>query len=237
LKSNRVYTIIWTAALVFSTAANVAGNAASLAENPGRSILDVFVQSAVNMTMMSGIFSMILGGMVISREEDEKTIEFLLGHPLNRLEIALSKFAAFAVLVGIFNLVLLAADFALLEIFKTSAGYDRGAFLGVWASELLLIYFFGAAGLFYSSFVIKGGGVVGTGIGVPVITGILAALGNVDSQLLRLLSYLSPYRYLNTTAIIARGGAQPVFVIVFLAISVSLVVATFGLYSRRQFAV
>jgi ABC-2 type transport system permease protein len=188
------------------------------------------------MTMMSAIFSMILGGLVISHEEDEKTIEFLISHPVTRFEIALSKFAAFTFLVVIFNLVLLIADFIVLEVFKTSAGYNRAAFLGIWTSELILIFFFGAAGMLYSSFVTKGGAVVGTCIAIPLITGILGMLGEVESTVLKLLSYLSPYRYFDVPEVLTKGGAQPGFIIVFLIIAAAFITTTFALYKRKEFA-
>lgn len=236
LKAYQTYTIIWCVALVISTGANIAGNASSLPENLSFNIVEIFAQSLINMVMMAAIFSMILGGLVISREEDEKTIEFLLSHPVTRLEIALSKFAAFTLLILLFNAVLLVADFVFFEIFKSSAGYDMGTFLGLWASELVLIFFFGAAGMLYSAFITKGGAVVGSCIGIPLITGILAMLGDVGNTFLRLLSYLSPYRYLDVAKVLSKGGAQPEFIIVFPAIAVVFIAATFVLYKRKEFA-
>jgi ABC-2 type transport system permease protein len=236
LKSMRVYTLIWVVVLVFSTGANLGGSAGSLSGSAGMDILDAFAQSFLNMMMMAGIFAMILGGLVVSREEDEKTIEFLLGHPVTRIEIALTKFGAFATLVLIFNVVLLAADLVFMEIFKTPAGYDRGALIGLWASGMVLTYLFGAAGMIISVFQTKGGAVVGIGIGVPIVATVLAALGNTGTAMLSVLARLSPYRYLSIPGILQRGGAEPLFILVFAALAVVLVGGTLILYGRREFA-
>ena len=237
LKQNKTYTIIWTIVLVFSTVANVAGNVTVLRANPRYDILVVFAQNATNFVLMGAIFSMILGGLVISREEDEKTIEFLLSHPVTRFEIALSKFAAFAVLVVLFNLILLITDLVLLEVFKSPSGYRLPAFLGIFLSEFILIFFFGAAGMLFSAFVTKGGAVVGACIGIPIVAMVLAVLGNVGNTLLRYLSYLSPFRYFDPEAIIVTNGAQPGFIIAFVIIGAAFLVTGFGLYRRREFAV
>ena len=237
LRMNRTYTIIWCVVLVFSTGANIAGSASMESDGAAYDVLLALAQSAPNMAMMGCIFSMILGGLVVSREEDGRTIEFLMSHPVHRIEIALSKLGAFLLLVVILNAVMLVADIVFLEVFKSEAGYDRGAALGVWLSEFTLIFFFGAAGIFYSAFVTKGGAVVGTCIAVPIVATVLAALGNVDNTILRILSYLSPFRYFHIQGVLSRGGAEPAFVVSFVAIGSVLIAVFFSLYRRREFAV
>jgi ABC-2 type transport system permease protein len=237
LRQNRTYTIIWIIVSVVSTGGNVGGGAAAEGAGPGYDILVVFAQGVVNLVMLGAIFAMILGGLVMSREEDEKTIEFLLSHPVTRLEIAMSKLAAFVVLVALFNVVLLIADVVLLEIFKSPSGYDFSAFFGIWLSEVVLTFFFGAAGMLFSAFVTKGGAVVGACIGIPIIAMVLSALGNTGNTLLGLLSYVSPFRYLDVAAIMSRGSAQPGYVMAFLTITAALLAASFSLYQRREFAV
>ena len=237
MRSSRTYSIIWLIILVFSVAANFMGAASAGTDGGDFDVIVPFVQGIGNVVMMGAIFAMILGALIISREEDEKTIEFLLSHPVTRLEIALSKLSGFTAVIVLFNVVLLAVDIVLLEAFKTAAGYDLGAVFGVWLSALVLIYFFGAAGILLSSFVTKGGAVVGFSIGVPLIMSILNALGGVDNRLFRTLSYLSPFKYFDVEAIIGRGGARPGFIAAFIVLSAVLIAFSFGRYRRREFAV
>lgn len=237
LKANRRFAIIWTVVLVLTIGVNIGSGVSDSEDGPPLDIINAFARSVTSTVLMGGIFAMILGGMVISQEEDEKTIEFLLGHPVTRIELATSKFLAFTLLVGLFSVVLLAADFVFFEIFTSTADYDLGAMLGIWVSEMVLVYLFGCTGLFVSAFVTKGGGIVGIGIGLPIITAILEQLAYIDNSPLSLLSYLSPYRYLDTAGIISRGGAKPLFVIIFVMITVAFVIATFTVYRKRQFAV
>lgn len=226
------YTLIWTLVLVFSTVANVAGSVSG--ENADMVV--VFAQSFLNMLMMNGIFAMILGGLVISHEESEKTIEFLLGQPVTRFEIAISKIAAFVLLVAILNAVLLVADLIMFRVLGSGSAYGADVLVAMWLSGLALVFLLGAAGLLISMGLPKPGAVVGIGIGVPIVTAVLAALGNVDSLLLRALSYASPYRYIDTSAIMLREGAQAMPVIIFVALAVGLIIATITIYRRKEFA-
>jgi len=237
LRQNRTYTIIWCAGVVLSTGANVAGSVNSPGVASSYNVLSLFATSVVNMVMMGSIFSMILGGLIVSREQDEKTIEFLLSHPVTRLQIAVSKIVALVILIVLFCVILLAADFLFLEIFKSPAGYDRSALIGIWISELILIVTFGMAGLFFSSFVTKGGGVVGGGIGIPIVMVLLATLGSVDNTIMRLISYVSPFKYLDVGAIMRRSAPQPGFIIAFLLIAAALLTVFLFLYRKREFAV
>ena len=237
LRINRTYTIVWCLVLAFTTGANIAGSASMLRAAPAYDILLAVAQGASNTVMAGAIFSMILGGLVISREEDEKTIEFLLSHPVTRLEIALSKALAFAILNVVLLTVLLVTCWVFVELFKSSAGYDAAVLVGIWVSQVVLIFFYGAAGMLFSAFVTKGGAVVGACIGIPMVTMILALLGSVDNTLLRLLSYLSPVRYLDIAAVMARRGPQPGFVAIFVGIAAAFLAISFARYTRKEFAV
>lgn len=52
-----------------------------------------------------------------------------------------------------------------------------------------------------SMFVVKGGAVVGSSIGIPLVLIMLHLMQNAGSELLRTLSRLSPFRYLDVVRI------------------------------------
>jgi len=97
--------------------------------------------------------------------------------------------------------------------------------------------FFAAAGMLFSAFVTKGGAVVGFSIGIPLILGVLNALRNVENELFRLVSYVSPYRYFDIQLILETGKPNAAFLTGFIGISVVLIGASLILYRRREFAV
>jgi len=237
LRGWRTYALIWCAAVVVSTVADTMGNVVSQGEASELSILTVFAQGLRNTVQLGAIFSMILGGLIISKEEDEKRIEFLLSHPVMRLEIGLAKLAALSLLVLFLNIVLLVTGIVVLEVLKSGAGYDVGAFLALWLSFVVLVCFFAAAGMLFSAFVTKGGVVVGFSIGISLILGVLNALKNVENELFRLVSYVSPYRYFDIHLILDTGRPDTAFLAGFIGISVVFIGASLILYRRREFAV
>ncbi len=117
------------------------------------------------------------------------------------------------------------------------SGRAVGTFLGVWLSYFLLTYAFGAAGVFLSMFVVKGGALVGYAIGIPMILALLAFLETVGSELLRALSRLSPFRYLGYARILETASVDVPFVCITAAISAALLALSIVLYRKREFAV
>lgn len=238
IRNFRTYTLIWTGALLASFVGSTLGSALS-ARGTGAAydIAAILVLGYTNMQYTGPIFAMILGALIISQEEDEKTIEFLLSHPLTRGEIAVSKLLAYSALVLFLNVVLVIAGLVLIAAPGPWSGHAVGAFLGVWLSYFLLTYAFGAAGVFLSMFVVKGGALVGYSIGIPMILALLAFLETVGSELLRTLSRLSPFRYLGYARILETASVDVPFVCVTAAISAALLALSMVLYRKREFAV
>lgn len=238
LRSFRTYSLIWTGALLASVVGSTVGSVLTArAAGESFAIAAVLTLAYTNMQYTGPIFAMILGALVISQEEDEKTIEFLLAHPLTRGEIAASKLLAFSVLVLLLNLVLAAAGLVLIGIFGPWSGHAAASFLGVWLSYFALTYAFGAAGTLLSMFVVKGGALVGYSIGIPILLALLAFLENVGSDLLRTLSRLSPFRYLDYAEILETGRVDVPFVVAAAAFAVVLLGASVAIYRKKEFAV
>lgn len=238
LRNFRTYTLIWTGALLASLVASTLGNVLT-ARGSGEAydMATILALTYVNMQYTGPIFAMILGALVISQEEDEKTIEFLLAHPLTRGEIAASKLAASSVLVLLLNLVLAAAGLVLIGVFGPWSGHTAAVFLGMWLSYFAMTYAFGAAGTFLSMFVVKGGALVGYSIGIPILLALLAFLENVGSDLLRTLSRLSPFRYLDYAGILETGRVDVPFVVAAAAVAVALLTVSAAMYRKKEFAV
>lgn len=238
LRNFRTYALIWTGALLASVVGGTLGSVLT-ARGAGEAsdVVAALVLAYTNMQYTGPIFAMILGALIISQEEDEKTIEFLLAHPLTRGEIAASKLLAYTALVVFLNIVLAAAGLVLIAVLGPWSGRAVASFLGVWLSYFLLTYAFGAAGVLLSMFVVKGGALVGYSIGIPMILALLAFLESVGSDLLRTLSRLSPFRYLDYAGILEKGSIDVPFVCVAAAVSAGLLTVSVAIYRKREFAV
>ncbi len=238
LRSSVKYTLIWTAIMTLILILNTLGTVLP-AKSTGAAfdVPTALVTALVNLMYAGPIFAMILGSLAISSEEDEKTIEFLLAHPITRTEIAVSKMLAYTAAVVFLNAILAATGTVLCASLGGWNPRGVGSFLSVCLSSFVLMYGFGAAGMFLSMFIVKGGAVVGYSIGIPVLLALLAFLQTAGNQMLRLLSYLSPFRYLNFTGILSTGRIDGPFVGVTAAITIGFFAASVALYRRREFAV
>jgi hypothetical protein len=96
---------------------------------------------------------------------------------------------------------------------------------------------FGAAGALLSMYIVKGGAAVGYSIGIPLVLGLRVYLEDAGSDLLRLLSYVSPFRYMNMERIASTGSIDVPFACVTAAISIGLMAASVAVYRKKEFAV
>lgn len=74
-----------------------------------------------NILLLGSIFSIILASSIVAREENEKTIEFLLTRPVTRSEIFLTKAVVWLSIILVLNLITTAIGLTMLEIFKNDA--------------------------------------------------------------------------------------------------------------------
>jgi len=74
--------------------------------------------NSIYLALLASIYSILLTSKIISKEENEKTAEFLLTRPVTRSEVFISKFLVFLTNVLILNIVMITAGFISLEMFK-----------------------------------------------------------------------------------------------------------------------
>ena len=237
IRDNRSYTLAWTIIMTVMLIANTLGVVLpARAAGEDYDVPAALATGIANMLYCGPIFAMILGGIIISREEDEKTIEFLLAHPITRTEIAASKLLAFTVQAVFLSAVLAAAGLILIAALGGWTASGAAAYLSLSLSYFVMTFGFGAAGTFLSMFVVKGGAVVGLSIGIPMILAILAFLQNTDNELLRLIASLSPFKYLDVASIMSTARVDVPFVSVAAAVSAALLAGSIALYKRKEFS-
>jgi ABC-2 type transport system permease protein len=236
IKDNTTYVLIWTIILLGMTAGNTMPGALS-AKGSAAGVAAAWTSGMTSIANVIPIFSMILGSLILSKEEDEKTIEFLLGHPITRVEIALSKIAAYSLCVLFAAVVLFAFGLVLVIALGPATAASVGGVALVSLAMLVFGYVFGAAGMLASVFLTKGGAAVGYSIGIPLILALLAMLQNVENEILRILSYISPFRYLDLGSIVAFGAIRGALTPVLAVLSLAFLSAVVAAYSRKQFAV
>lgn len=186
----------------------------------------------VFITLLGSIYSMILGSGIISKEEDDKTIEFLLAKPVSREKIVTSKALSVLSYILFFNVILFIADFGILEAFKTDE-FNIKIFALLSISAFLLHLTFAALGLFISVFITKARTLMSVSLGVVIGTYFLGLASSLSDRL-DILKYISPFKYVDAIEIIINNKIDYKYIIIMVSIICVSVIGTYLFYHRKD---
>lgn len=254
LKSNLISLILWTAALVtiiFLVSFEFAvfqGNE-QIQEFMDSPLFQQFYQAlgagAVSIMTPEGFLSLLsiyiyvplsihaglLGAGIISKEEKNKTAEYLFTLPVSRMQVLLSKFIAGLIYVILGNLIVIGSALIIFSRFETSPEYYqflRNLSIGVFATQLI----FYAIGLGLASILkdYKRSGSIT--VGVLLGTYMISVLSNMVEEA-NFLRFVSPFRYFSSTEMIENEFSLSYIIISILIISVGIT-SLFYFYRKRD---
>ncbi|MDP4109105.1 MAG: ABC transporter permease subunit [Bacillota bacterium] len=257
LKSHGKSLIIWCIAMFFMIVSSI-GKFTAYAET-GRSMSELLSQipkpiKAVlgmgdfDLTKVSGFYGMLylyllllatihaalLGADIISKEERDKTAEFLLVKPVSRSKIVTSKLFASLFNIAAVNIVTL--FFSILLMAKYSGGEDitREIYvlmLGMFILQTLFLSL-GTA----SAAVTKNPGAASSSVTAILLASfIISSLINMNGRLER-LKYITPFEYFRAEKLLSVGF-EPVFLFLSFVIITSLLIVTYASYKKRDLKV
>lgn len=258
LKSNRRSLIVWGSALALlsflmmaiypSFAADAAQMEELLAAYPegfmkafGMDKLSLsnamgwFALEAYLMIILFGsMFAVILSSSMLAKEEDEKTIEFLLAKPVTRNHVVTSKLLAFVGYLLAFNAGVGVVTFIGFEIFAEE--YSRMELLRLIIAPFLAHLSFASVGFLLSLFFTRKKSAYSVGIGLVLLVyflNIMAAL----TEKVQFLRYISPFYYMDAADILVDGSINPLNILILLVVSALAIGATYHLYNRRDITI
>ena len=161
-----------------------------------QNILGFYVSRNVTFTMLLGsIFAIMLTSGMISKEESDKTIEYLFSKPVTRNCIFNSKYLAANVLILTLNILVSIVGYTGLEIFKTS-DYNTYAYFVLCIYNYMLIIFFSSAGILLAA--IQKRGRVPVGLLIGLVLGFY--FWDIISKILReteFIGWFTPFKYID----------------------------------------
>lgn len=182
--------------------------------------------------IMATIHASMLGANIISKEERDKTTEFLMVKPVSRTRIITEKLLAAMVNVIILNIVTLVFSIAIVGKYsKGEAITGKILILMVGMFILQLVFLFIGTGIASVSRNPKISASVATA--VLLASFILSAVIDIDSRL-EGLKYITPFKYFEAKNMIYGGGIDPVFLILSLTIIAVLACVTYVFYKKRD---
>lgn len=179
------------------------------------------------------LYAVMVALSVVTREVDRRTAEFLLALPVQRSQILLARVAVVFVNISI----LVGAEWAIIRYSLAGQGYEASwggvalLFINVWLLTLAL----GALTLLASMWIDD------YSLGVKLCLGLLSLAFFIDlalrvANVSKYVRALSPFSYVDATAVISTGAIATSSVITLLAAIAVGVGLSFWAFNRKQFS-
>ncbi len=181
--------------------------------------------------LFGSIFAVLLGSGILSKEQNDRTAEFLLSKPVSRSKILVNKVLVYKALVLAFNAVIWVG--AYWEIKRYDTPFDEHSFWILAGMTVGAHLTFAALGFLGSVFVNRQGTVYAGSLGL--VLGMYAIQLMADlSQNLKFLGHMSPMKWANAADILSTGTASSGHIwAMFLVNGVALALAL-ELYKRKD---
>lgn len=211
-----------------------------------REFLQAFGMDRISMATVLGYYSLIFllvqillaiqasnyGVGLVSREESERTADFLMTKPVSRLAVITSKLVAAVVALLITQAVVWVSAFSGWALFNSGHDYDKGALALLLSSMVFFQLFFLGVGLAISLGVRLVRSVtpyaLGLGLGMYVLGAFSGMLGDVK------LEWLTPFKYFDAPTLIQNRSYDQRFLVLDLLITVAALAFAYWRYLHRD---
>ena len=190
------------------------------------------VNNIIYMLVIGSVYSIVLSSNILLKEEYNKTAEYLLTRPLTRREVFLSKLAVIAINVFILNLLTTLVGFVFIELVKRGS-FSIDAFLILSLYTFLLNFLFASTGLFLATLVKRPKPITTFTIGLVIILYFVFTISKITESIAK-IGYLTPFQYVDTNVIDPAYRLDPVSLVYFIGLSVTLLVLSYRIYLRKD---
>ncbi len=211
-----------------------------------KEFLQAFGMDRVSMVTVEGYYTLIFllvqillavqasnyGVGLVSREEADRTADFLLTKPVSRMEVINSKLAAALVALLITNAVVWVNAFGGWALFNAGHEYDPRLLALVVGSALPFQLFFLCVGLAISQMVRLIRTVTPYALGMGLGAYVLGAFGDIAGEVK--LEWLTPFKYFDGPTMVNRGTYDTRFLVLDLVITLAALAFGYWRYLRRD---
>ena len=174
-------------------------------------------------------FASLTGVSILSKEEKDKTAEFLLTHPVSRVRVVTEKLAALLIQITAMNLMILALSLVSMRLIGESIPWKE-VMLMHGAYFLLQLELAGVC-FGISAFLRRGS--VGVGIGLAAMMYFLNLIANMTDHA-KVLKYITPFGYCEGADLIAEGRLDPGYTAVGMLFACIGIAAAYWRYIQKD---
>lgn len=241
--------LLWASMIKYQTLNTSGQSISELMKQFPQSIQAIFGLSGFDLTTISGYYgvmfmymalmvtvhAVIIGSDIISKEERDRTTEFLFVRPISRVKILTSKISAGFTYLVILNLVTWGSSQYLVDYYgkgSMSAGTLAIMMIGLFFLQLIF-YFVGVT----AAAVLRRPKLAGSvATSVMLFTFLITIFINVNDKLSN-LKYLTPFRYFDAKDILSSGHLDPLYVSISLLLIAGMIALTYRNYASRDLSV
>jgi len=184
------------------------------------------------LAIMATIHASMLGADIISKEERDKTSEFLFVKPISRSKIITSKLLAALLNIIVFNLVTLFSSLIIVGYYAKGEAITNDI-LTLMAGMFILQLMFLFIGTGIAAISKRPKVAASFATGILLFTFILSIAIDMNDRLAN-LKYLTPFKYFDAKNLIDGRGLDPFFVTISGVIIVIMFVSTYIFYNKRD---
>ncbi|WNS74903.1 ABC transporter permease subunit [Bacillus sp. DTU_2020_1000418_1_SI_GHA_SEK_038] len=186
-------------------------------------------------TLLGSIYAALLASNILAKEENEKTIEFLLSKPVSRSQVVAEKLMAVIVNLFILNIVSTLSSIIGFQFAKDEAiPWDTFTLLTI--ATLLLHVTFAAIAFMFSSIMRKTRNVLSVSLAVVIVSYFINIMSGLSEEL-DILKYFSPFKFVDAANIINDQMIEPIYLILIGAIILISVSVSFMIYKKKDISV
>ncbi len=183
-------------------------------------------------TILGGIFAMLQGISVLSKEEDEKTAEFLMSKPITRNRILVEKVCAVLTNILILNIAVSIISYGAIK-YVSSEPYSQKALLLLFLGPILMQVTFAAVGLLISVFIVKARINIPAGVGIVLGMYFISILATVSDKA-NFLKYVTPFKFVDGADLITGKTIEPVYLVIMAAVTLACTFMAGLIYNKKD---
>lgn len=174
-------------------------------------------------------FSALCAVNILSKEEKEKTAEFLLAHPISRARILTEKLVAVLVQISALNLIIYAVSVGSMAVIGEEIPWKEVNLLHL-AYYLLQLEL---AGICFgiSAFLRKGS--AGAGLGIALLLYCLNLIANMTESA-DFLKYITPFGYCDGADIVSSGSLNGTMIAIGVVMGIACIAVAYLHYNKKD---
>ncbi|WP_174732752.1 ABC transporter permease subunit [Mesobacillus harenae] len=183
------------------------------------------------LAMMATIHAVMLGANIVSKEERDKTAEFLLVKPISRGKVITLKLTASLINLVTFNLVTLVSSIVMVQRYAQGEAVsgDIGLLMiGMFFLQLLFL----VVGTAIAAIIKRPKRAASISTGVLLLTFILSIAINLNDKL-GILKFITPFKYYEAEQIL-NEGLDPAYLTISIILITVLTAITYQSYKKKD---